>query len=63
MWKDVSQILVAILIVIAAIVAGGLMLSRNMWAWIIAYWIVLLLKNAADLCAARKERRYGKDHR
>lgn len=56
MWKDVSQMLVVILIVIAAIVAGGLMLSRNMWAWIIAYWIVLTIKNAADFFAGKKAR-------
>ena len=44
----VSQILVIALIIIAAIVAAGLMLKKNMWKWIITYWCVLTLKNLAD---------------
>lgn len=44
----VSQILVLGLIGIAAWVAIGLMRKKNMWRWIILYWVVLTLKNAAD---------------
>ena len=44
----VSQILVLCLIGIAAWVAVGLMRNKNMWRWIILYWVVLTLKNAAD---------------
>ena len=44
----VSQVLVLCLIGIAARVAVGLMRKKNMWRWIILYWVVLTLKNAAD---------------
>ena len=44
----VSQILIIVLILIAATVAVGLMRKQNMWKWIIAYWIVLTLKNVSD---------------
>ena len=30
---------------IAAGVAYGLYRRKNMWAWIVAYWVVLTLKN------------------
>lgn len=44
----VSQILVLCLIGIAAWVAIGLMRKKNMWKWIILYWVVLTAKNLAD---------------
>ena len=44
----VSQILVLFLIGIAALVAVGLMRKKNMWRWIILYWVVLTAKNLAD---------------
>lgn len=44
----VSQCLIVLLIIIAARVAIGLMYKCNMWRWIIAYWVVLTLKNLAD---------------
>lgn len=44
----VSQILVLCLIGIAALVAVGLMRKKNMWKWIILYWVVLTMKNLAD---------------
>ena len=43
-----SQILIIVLAVIAAIVAAGLYKKRNMWPWIIAYWITLTIKNIID---------------
>lgn len=43
-----SQIFIFVLILIAAIVACGLMRKKNMWKWIIAYWVVLTIKNLCD---------------
>ena len=42
------QILVAMLMLNAGIVAIGLWRKRNMWPWIVCYWIVLTVKNALD---------------
>lgn len=43
-----SQICVFGLMTVAAVVAIGLMRKRNMWKWIIAYWILLTVKNLCD---------------
>ena len=43
----IDQFFVLALVLIALRVAVGLAASRNMWRWIIAYWAVLTLKNAA----------------
>lgn len=45
----VAQILIILLMLDAAWVANGLAHKKNMWAFIVAYWIILTLKNAADL--------------
>ena len=37
------------LAIIAGIVAVGLYRKRNMWAWIVAYWCVLTVKNIVEL--------------
>ena len=44
----ISQILIIFLMLDAAWVAYGLARKRNMWHWIVAYWIILTLKNLAD---------------
>ena len=44
----ISQFCVLGLIVIAAVAAFGLMKRRNMWKWIIAYWLLLTVKNIID---------------
>ena len=44
-----SLIFVMVLIYIAARVAVGMCQKRSMWGWIAVYWVVLTLKNAADL--------------
>lgn len=46
--KMISQVCILGLIVIAAVVAFGLMKRRNMWKWIIAYWLLLTVKNIID---------------
>lgn len=51
MWT-VSQILVLCLILIAGWVAVGLARKKVMWKWIVLYWVVLTLKNAADFLHA-----------
>lgn len=43
-----SDWLVLLLVMVAAVVLGGLLAGKNMWREIILYWAVLLLKN---LCA------------
>ena len=44
----ISQFCILGLIVIATVVAFGLMKRRNMWKWIIAYWVLLTIKNVID---------------
>ena len=46
--RKLSACLVILLAVIAAVVLAGLIAGRNMWAFIIAYWAVLTIKNLAD---------------
>lgn len=43
-----SQIMVFLLMADALIVAIGLFRKRNMWKWIIAYWVLLTIKNFID---------------
>lgn len=38
-----------LLCTIAAIVAYGLYKKQNMWVWIIAYWLVLTIKNFLEI--------------
>lgn len=45
----ISQMLVFLLMAEAALVAYGLSRRRNMWPWIVAYWVILTAKNLADL--------------
>lgn len=49
MFFTASQVLVLCLCLIAAIVAIGLGMKKNMWKFIILYWVTLTLKNLADL--------------
>lgn len=43
-----SQIMVFLLMADALIVAIGLFRKRNMWKWIITYWVLLTIKNFID---------------
>lgn len=43
-----TQILIFALAFIAAYVAYGLYKKRVMWKWIVAYWLVLTIKNLVD---------------
>lgn len=45
----ISQFLVLLLMLDAAWVAYGLMRKKNRWLWICIYWILLTMKNYADL--------------
>ena len=45
MIKVIDQILIIALAVDAGWVAAGLMRKRNMWWWIVLYWILLTLRN------------------
>lgn len=44
----VSQLFILALAMISARVAYGLYRKRNMWRWIVGYWVVLTIKNAVD---------------
>ena len=54
--KKLSHILVMLLMLDAAWVARGLYLERNMWRWIVVYWLILTLKNLCDWIAGREEK-------
>ena len=54
-FKWLSQILVLMLILIAAVVCVGFANGANMWAYIVFYWFVLTLKNFADFVAGAKD--------
>lgn len=41
-----------ILAAIAARVAYGLYRKRNMWRWIVLYWLVLTVKNSLEFIAS-----------
>lgn len=53
-YKLLSQSLIFALIIIAAVVAATIAAGKNAWALIIAYWMVLTVKNAVDLIGNRK---------
>ena len=46
-----SQFFILLLMIDAAIIAYGLSRKRNMWRFIVAYWIILTLKNMFDYFA------------
>ena len=43
-----SQFFIFLLLIDAAIVAYGLSRKKNMWAWIVTYWVILTCKNLFD---------------
>lgn len=47
-----SQFIVFLLLIDAANVGYGLFRKRNMWGWIVLYWIILTCKNLVDLIGA-----------
>lgn len=53
-YKLLSQSLIFALIIIAAVVAATIAAGKNAWALIIAYWMVLTVKNAVDLIGSGK---------
>lgn len=46
--RRLTDILISALAVIAAVVATGLIAGYSMWAWIVAYWLTLTMKNVVD---------------
>ena len=44
----IAQLFVFLLCLDAALVAVGLTKKRNMWPFIVFYWILLTIKNAVD---------------
>lgn len=45
----IAQLFVFLLCLDAALVAVGLAKKRNMWPFIVLYWILLTIKNCCDL--------------
>ncbi|MBR2664827.1 MAG: hypothetical protein IKE25_14030 [Clostridia bacterium] len=60
--RRITDALILILAVIAAIVATGLIAGYSMWAWIVAYWAALTCKNLIDYCATKRRENHGRDH-
>ena len=50
-----SQFLILLLMLDAAWVANGLVNHRDMWKWIVLYWVILTLKNLVDWMKGRKK--------
>lgn len=48
MRKAVSQALITLLMLDAALVAVILISGRSAWPWICLYWAILTIKNAVD---------------
>lgn len=51
--KFVAQLLILVLIGIAAWVAYGIYCGWIMWPWIVGYWVVLTAKNVCDFIIGR----------
>ena len=48
MVKEITQALMLILAILSATVATGLIAGFSMWPWIVAYWLILAIKNLLD---------------
>lgn len=46
--KKVTHTLMLLLAILAATIATGLIAGFSMWPWIVAYWIILAMKNLLD---------------
>lgn len=44
----INQFFILALALISARITYGLYRKRNMWRWIVVYWVVLTVKNAVD---------------
>lgn len=44
-----KNVLIVVLIIESALVLAGLLLKQDVWAGIVCYWTVLLMKNISDL--------------
>jgi hypothetical protein len=53
--KQISAVLIIILAIIAAIVATGLIAGVAMYPAIIAYWLVLTIKNVVDYLGVKAD--------
>ena len=51
--KKQSQALVCLLMLDAGWIAYGLSQRRDMWPWIVGYWIILTVKNLVDWIGGR----------
>lgn len=47
-----EQILIFLLMLDALVVAVGLAKKKNMWVFIVMYWIMLFMKNAMNFAEA-----------
>lgn len=54
MRRVITQTLITLLMLDAALVAAILISGRTAWAWICLYWILLTLKNFVDWMPARE---------
>ena len=52
----ISQIFVFLLCADASIVFAGLSQNKNMWEYIVAYWLILTAKNFVDFIIGQRNR-------
>ena len=45
----INRLFILALAMISARVAYGLYRKRNMWHWIVGYWVVLTIKNVLEV--------------
>ena len=53
--KQISNRLIIVLALIAAITATGLLAGLTMQAWIVGYWVTLTMKNVVDYVGVKKD--------
>ena len=53
--KQISNRLIIILAIIAAVVATGLIAGYAMWPAIIGYWVTLTIKNVVDYLGVKSD--------
>lgn len=54
MRRVITQALITLLMLDAALVAVILISGRTAWPWICLYWVLLTIKNAVDWTGARR---------
>ena len=54
-----TNLMIILLIIESALVLIGLLANRNVWAGIVCYWIILLMKNICDYLDVWRKEHHG----